>query len=136
RLLGSGDASSPRCNALNGGLLSWTENLVKIHAYRNEFDVLYGGGGRLEKKLFDAFLECVRYAWDHEGVLLPPPTPRKPRFTHEDPEGFGRTVYDRRMPHPGDGASYPDESETLRENLRRVEYAGTSIVYDLTKKYE
>ena len=136
RILFSGDEIMPMGKSLNGGLKSWIENLEKINEHRDEFDVLYGGGGRLEKKLFDAFLECARYAWGHEGEFLPPPTPRKPRFTHEDPEGLGRTVYDRRMPHPGDSASYPDEPETLRENLRRVEYAGTNIVYDLSRKFE
>ncbi|MCC8130156.1 MAG: MBL fold metallo-hydrolase [Ruminococcus sp.] len=136
RILFSGDEIMPMGKSLNGGLKSWIENLEKIDKYRDEFDVLYGGGGRLDKKLFGAFLECARYAWDHEGELLPPPTPRKPRFIHEDPEGLGRTVYDRRMPHPGDSASYPDEPEILWENLRKVEYAGTSIVYDLSRKFE
>lgn len=139
RILFSGDEIMPGMGKpLNGGLKSWIENLDKINQYRDEFDVLYAGLGRVEKSSFDAFRECAHYAWEHEGEVPPPPQPRKPRFVHEDPEGLGRTVYDRRMPHPGDGAHgvYPPREPTLPENRRVVEHAGTRIIYDITKKFE
>ncbi|MCC8195218.1 MAG: MBL fold metallo-hydrolase [Ruminococcus sp.] len=58
RIFFSGDEIMPMGKSLNGGLKSWIENLEKIDKYRDEFDVLYGGGGRLEKKLFDASLNA------------------------------------------------------------------------------
>jgi hypothetical protein len=44
-----------------------------------------------------------------------------------------RTIYDRIAPHPEDRGG---SAVIAPENLKRVEYAGTSIMFDISKKYE
>ncbi|MCD8368653.1 MAG: MBL fold metallo-hydrolase [Clostridiales bacterium] len=129
----SGDEFMPMGKRLNGGLQSWLNNLEKINRYRSEFTMLYGGAFVMKAEFFDACLSCARYALEHgdevcskDGPKGPPPGMMKP-----DPDET-RTIYDRVAPHPEDRGGSADIAP---ENLRRVEYAGTSITYDVSKKY-
>ncbi|MCD8330227.1 MAG: MBL fold metallo-hydrolase [Lachnospiraceae bacterium] len=131
-LLFTGDEFMPMGKRLNGGLKSWLENLEKINRYRSEFTMLYGGAFTMKAEFFDACLQCARYAMEHDDIVTsnggpkgPPPGMMKP-----DPNET-RTIYDRQMPHPEDrGGSEP----IAPENVRRVEYAGTNLTYDNSKK--
>ena len=132
-LLISGDEFMPMGKRLNNGLKSWLENLEKINQYRSEFTILYGGAFVMEGSYFDACLECARYAMEHEEVTPADGGPKgpPPGMMKQDPNDT-RTIYDRMAPHPEDrGGSAP----AAPENLRRVEYAGANITFDVTKKY-
>lgn len=131
-LLFSGDEFMPMGKHLNGGLKSWLDNLEKINRYRSEFTKLYGGAFLMDGSYFDSCLACARYAMEHDvvssdgGPKGPPPGMRKP-----DPDET-RTIYDRMAPHPEDRGK---DTPVAPENVRRVEYAGTNITFDVTKKY-
>lgn len=134
RILFSGDEFMPMGKRLNGGLKSWLENLEKIDQYRGEFDMLYGGAFVMKAAFFDACLACARYALEQPdlGPAKGGPKGPPPGMMDSDPNET-RTIYDRMAPHPEDrGGSAP----VSPENLRRVEYAGTSIMFDITKKFE
>jgi glyoxylase-like metal-dependent hydrolase (beta-lactamase superfamily II) len=133
RILYTGDEFMPMGKRLNGGLKSWLENLKKIDRYRGEFDMLYGGAFVMKAAFFDSCLACAKYAMEQpdmgaaEGPKGPGPG------MHKQDSNENRTIYDRMAPHPEDrGGSTP----IAPENLRRVEYAGTSIMFDISKKYE
>jgi glyoxylase-like metal-dependent hydrolase (beta-lactamase superfamily II) len=133
RILFTGDEFMPMGKRLNGGLKSWLENLEKIDQYRSEFDMLYGGAFVMKAAFFDACLACAQYAMEHpnlgnaDGPKGPPPGMMK-QDSNET-----RTIYDRIAPHPEDRGG---SAVIAPENLKRVEYAGTSIMFDITKKYE
>ena len=116
---------------LNGGLATWIKNLEKLQQYRGEFDCMYGGGGYHPGSTFDAFLECAKYAMDHEGVHFE----RKPH-NPPAPASDGVIIYDRKRPHPGDGAKTTKRIMPDPANMRMVEYAGTKITYDISKKFD
>jgi hypothetical protein len=133
RILFTGDEFMPMGKRLNGGLKSWLENLEKIDQYRSEFDMLYGGAFVMKAAFFDACLACAKYAMEHpdlgaaDGPKGPPPGMMK-----QDPNET-RTIYDRIAPHPEDRGG---SAVIAPENQKRVEYAGTSIMFDISKKYE
>ena len=133
-LLFTGDEFMPMGKRLNGGLKSWLENLEKIDRFRSEFTMLYGGAFVMKAAYFDACLACARYAMEQPdlGPAKGGPKGPPPGMMEPDPNET-RTIYDRMAPHPEDrGGSAP----VSPENLRRVEYAGTSIMFDITKKFE
>lgn len=132
RILFSGDEFMPMGKRLNGGLKSWLENLEKIDQYRGEFDVLWGGAFTMKAAYFDACLSCARYAMEQPDLGPAKGGPKgPPPGMGETEHEKGRIIYDRMAPHPEDrGGSEPISPE----NLRRVEYAGTSILFDITKK--
>ncbi|MCD8345314.1 MAG: MBL fold metallo-hydrolase [Oscillospiraceae bacterium] len=134
RILYTGDEFMPMGKRLNGGLKSWYEGLEKIDKYREEFDMLYGGAFVMKAAFFDACLVCAKYAMEQPdlGPSNGGPKGPPPGMMQKDPNET-RTIYDRMAPHPEDkGGSEP----IAPENLRRVEYAGTSISFDITKKFQ
>ena len=94
-------------------------------AHRHEYDRVYSGGGLFDIDYVEKYYACAKeilngnYGVPHEakrgGPPMMPPGPN------------GEVVYDRRMPHFGDGGSGKD---TPKGNLYRLEYAGVKIVYD------
>lgn len=133
-ILFTGDEFMPMGKRLNGGLKSWLEGLEKIDQYRSEFDMLYGGAFVMKAAFFDACLVCARYAMEQPdfGPAKGGPKGPPPGMNQSDPNDT-RVIYDRMAPHPEDrGGSVP----IAPENLRRVEYAGTSIMFDITRKYQ
>ena len=129
RLLFTGDEffDMPMGKTLRVGVRTFFGNLEKLMAHRQEFDRLAAGGGVLSASLLDGYYRCAQYILEgHEGSADPgaggPPL---------QPAGSeGRIIYDRRMPHPED--MHPDEPEP-DPNLRRMDYAGVKIIYDVTK---
>ena len=131
-LLFTGDEFMPMGKRLNGGLKSWLENLLKINQHRSEFTKLYGGAFIMDGSYFDACLECALYAMDHDEISSSDNGPKGPLLgmMKNDPNET-RTIYDRMAPHPEDrGGSAPIASE----NVRRIEYAGVNLTFDITKK--
>jgi glyoxylase-like metal-dependent hydrolase (beta-lactamase superfamily II) len=130
RALFSGDEFMPHGKFLSGSVQRWVGYLEKLMDYRGEFDTLWAGGGRMDADYVDRYLACARLILD--GCEGEPSKPMPfPNFSQTDEQG--RTVWKRRLPHPGDGPKPNPEREPY---LRRVEYAGVQTVYDLRNIYE
>ena len=94
-------------------------------AHRHEYDRVFSGGGLFDIDYIERYHACAKailegnYGVPHEakkgGPPMMPPGPN------------GELVYDRRMPHFGDGGAGKDAPAG---NLYCLEYAGVKIVYD------
>ena len=130
RILFSGDEYTPGGKRLNGGLITFAENLQKVRAHRDEFDRLCGGPVCMtDASLIDQLWECVQFILaGHEGSE---PEPGAPLPLPKSPDDQGRTVYHRQLPHPED---MKHDGENTAACWRSVTYAGVTITYDLNKK--
>lgn len=129
RILFTGDEFMRRGKRLNGGLKSWLGNLEKLAVYRQSFDLLCGGAAIMEAGLFDACLACAQYAMVHEGALLEAGPDDLPAAREAGHRG-GSIIYDRKRPHPED----MKKMDVNLENLRKVEYGDTQLIYNVAKK--
>lgn len=104
RLLITGDEFMVFGKTLRVTVATFMGYLEKLMAHRKEFDRLVCGGGVLNAKLLDDYYSCAKLILSGDkgqpdtggGHKGPPPMPAGPN---------GETVYDRIMPHPGDGGS-------------------------------
>lgn len=125
RILFSGDEFMERGKTLNGSVSHWLAMLEKLLPHRREFDVLFGGGGRLDASVYDSQLACTLHILEgHEGSPAEPA--HFPNFERIDAQG--RKVWKRRLPHPGDGPANMNDDLEFR---RTMVWAGTSITYDV-----
>lgn len=102
--------------------------LEMFMAHRHEFDRLYSGGGEFDIAYLDKYYACAKeilngnYGKPFEakrgGPPMMPPGPN------------GELVYDRIIPHFGDGGSGKDAPQG---NLYVLESCGAKIVYDRDK---
>ena len=130
RILFSGDEFMAHGKQLNGSVEHWLRLLEKLAPYRDQFDCMYSGGGRLDAALFDRQLACVRYILEgHEGEPASPQ--RFPDFERMDEQG--RRVWKRRLPHPGDG---PKDLNADIEYKRTMRYGGASVTYDIRRVHD
>lgn len=128
RLLFTGDEFMEIGKRLNVSLTTFCGYLEKLMAYRSEFDRLCAGAKVFDASFLDAFYQCAKYVLaGHRGE----PEQIKPRRPRELPKGpNGETVYDRIMPHPGDGGPGKNAPQAPRK-MYRMEYAGVTIIYDI-----
>lgn len=126
RLLFTGDEFMVMGKMLNVSISTFYGYLEKLMAHRGEFDRLCAGGGVLDAALLDGFYGCAKQILaGNKGRKFEPQARRRPEF----PKGSnGETVYDRIMPHPGDGGA---GSSVQDQELYVMEYAGTKIIYDI-----
>jgi len=125
-ILFSGDEFMPFGKSLHGSVAHWKECLEKLIPFRGKIRCLCAGGWPdLSPDLIDQQLACAEYILaGHEGKSVDPG--RFPGDEHVDEQG--RRIWKRRIPHPGDG---PKDINADIEYKRRMEYAGTSITYDI-----
>lgn len=129
-ILFTGDEFSPMGKNLNGSVERWVRYLEKLESHRAEFDRMCGGPAIFDAALVEHNLENARYIMaGHEGVQGEPlPFPNLEKRAPD-----GRRIWMRQLPHPGDGpTNLPDN----RAFLRRMDYAGCSITYDLRRVHE
>ena len=94
-------------------------------AHRHEYDRVFSGGGLFDIDYIEKYHACAKailegnYGVPHEAKKGGPPM--------MPPGPHGELVYDRRMPHFGDGGAGKDAPAG---NLYCLEYAGVKIVYD------
>lgn len=104
RLLITGDEFMVWGKNLRISVAQFYKYTQKLMAHRNEFDRLLAGAGVLDAKILDDYDACARKILDGDlgecdeqrGPFGPPLIPQGPN---------GETVYDRMMPHPGDGGA-------------------------------
>lgn len=103
--------------------------LEKLMAHRHEFDRLVCGSGVHDAKLLDEYYQCAKLIMDgNKGEPVqggkrggPPTMPPGPN---------GELVYDRMMPHAGDGGAGKAQPAG---NYYVQYFNGLKIVYDLDK---
>lgn len=81
-----------------------------------------------DASFLDSYYECAKYILaGHKGELQKP-MHHGPRPMPKGPNG--EIVYDRIMPHPGDGGAGKEDQGPKRE-LYVMEHAGVKIIYDI-----
>lgn len=128
RLLFTGDEFMEMGKMLNVSLTTFYGYLEKLMAHRGEFDRLCAGAKVFDASFLDGFYECTKYILAGHKGEPEQPQPRKPREMPKGPNG--EIVYDRMMPHPGDGGAGRDGPRPHRD-LYVVEHAGARIIYDI-----
>lgn len=128
RLLFTGDEFMEIGKRLNVRLTVFFGYLEKLMAHRSEFDRLCAGARVFDASFLDGFYECAKHILSGnrgEPVQMQP-------IKHRDlPKGpHGETVYDRILPHPGDGGAGGGSPGFQRE-MYAMEYAGVKIIYDI-----
>lgn len=104
RLLITGDEFMVHGKELRVSVETFYGYTSKLMAHRGEFDRLLCGGGVFDAKMLDDYHVCAKKILDGElgqsnpgdGPKGPPPVPQGPN---------GETVYDRMLPHFGDGGA-------------------------------
>ena len=99
--------------------------LEMFMAHRHEFDRLYSGGGEFDIAYLEGYYACAKEILNGNYGVPYEVKPGGPRPVPPGPNG--ELVYDRRMPHFGDGGAGKD---TPKGNLYCLEFAGVKIVYD------
>lgn len=105
--------------------------MKKLMAHRHEFDRLYSGGGELDVGYLESYYSCAEAIV--EGGMTGEPAQREAVgafMMHPGPNG--ETVYDRRLPHFGDGGAGRVPSPG---NWHAVMHSGVMIVYDRDKEF-
>lgn len=126
RLLFTGDEFMVMGKMLNVSLRTFYGYLEKLMAHRSEFDRICAGAGVFEATFLDGFYECAKHILEGNPGKKEEPQPRK---RPEPPKGpNGEIVYDRIMPHPGDGGA---GKPMPNRELYVIEYAGAKIIYDI-----
>lgn len=128
RILFSGDElGMPFGKPINTTVANWAALMERLVPYRGDYDAIYGGGGSVDADIVEKYLEnCRAILAGTEGVpfCMPPFN----NYVKKDEQG--RTIWKRRLPHPGDG---PKEWHDDSEWKRKLEYAGCAVVYDNRK---
>lgn len=131
RILFSGDEFMVMGKNLNGSVAHWAACLNKLMAHRQEFDTLYGGGGRMDASILDlTYTACQRILSGEQGDPVQPQAFHYPAIA--DPEGLGRTIIHRYRPHPEDG---PKEKRDTAY-LRCLVQDGYPVTYDIRKIHD
>jgi len=128
RILFCGDEMGmPFGKPLNGTVAHWAELMEKLVPYRSEYDTIWGGAGKADPDFVEKTLEnCRRILAGEEGEVYCRPPFNAWEETAED----GRTVWKRRLPHPGDGPSdWEDESAWTR----KLGDGPCGVIYDKRK---
>lgn len=126
---------------LSGGLTSWVNNLQKIKAVWDDFDIMCGGNGVRDKEYIQGFIDCAEYALAHpeEAESGQPGGPggpggKKGGGPQAMPDHDGHKVYDRMAPHFGDRTEYDpeDQAKARLENMVMLKHNGFMIRFDRT----
>lgn len=115
----------PMGKTLNVPVRTFAGYLEKLLAHRDEFDRLFTGGGELEVAYLDRYYACAREILNGNAGV---PFARRPGGPPAIPAGpNGEVVYDRKLPHFGDGGA---GEPVPPGNWHVLEYGGVKIVYD------
>lgn len=98
----------------------------KLLGHRSEFDIICAGGGVFPVSLLENYDKCAEYILSgHQGEVFDGNAPRPGKLP---PGPNGEIVYDRMMPHFGDGGA--GKMGITERKMYSMEYAGAKIVYE------
>ncbi len=115
----------PMGKTLKVPLKTFFSYMKMFMAHRHEYDRVYSGGGLFDIDYIEKYYTCAKEIL--EGNYGVPQEPRRGGPREMPPGPNGELVYDRRMPHFGDGGSGKDAP---KGNLYVLESHGVKIVYD------
>lgn len=115
----------PMGKTLRVSIHTFAGYMEKLMAHRGEFDRLFTGGGELDIAYLEGYCACAREILS--GNVGVPFEPKRGGPRAMPPGPHGELVYDRMLPHFGDGGSGKD---TPKGNLYVLEHSGVKIVYD------
>lgn len=129
RLLFTGDELMQGMKTLNGSVGKWKQDLEKLLKYRDEFDVIYGGMGRLTDGILETFHEAACRILAGEKSEEPLPQRGAPPLD-EERDAQGHLVYDCQFPHPEDRP----KGGFFKANPNMVDFVfrGYKFTYDRT----
>ncbi|MGN0998813.1 MAG: MBL fold metallo-hydrolase [Faecousia sp.] len=128
RILFSGDEFMIMGKTINGTVEHWVKCLDKLMLRRREFDTLYGGCGKIDASILDkTYAACKRILAGEQGEPFHPRMHSSPPLA--DPDGLGRTIIRRYLPHPGDMPNITADTAYLR----RIFHEGYPVTYDIRK---
>lgn len=125
RIFFIGDELMPMGKTLKVPLKTFFGYLEMFMAHRHEYDSMFSGGGAFDIALVDKYYACAKEILDGNHGVPFEPKHGGPRMMPPGPNG--ELVYDRRMPHFGDGGAGKD---TPKSNLYILESHGAKIIYD------
>lgn len=129
RMLFTGDELMPGMKTLNASVSKWKADLEKLLEHKSEFDVIYGGSGRLADGILETFYEaaCKILAGEESAETLPPGG--MPPLD-EERDDQGRLIYDCHFPHPEDRP----KGGFFKANPNMVDFVfrGCKFTYDKT----
>ncbi len=130
RMLFTGDELMPGAKSLNQSVEKWKHDLEKLLAHRDEYDMIFGGAGRLKDSIVDDFYEAACNILDGKPSEEKIEDHRKPPADEYDANGH--IIYDWREPRPEDR---PPMHGTVKKNPNQVEYyyKGYRFSYDKTR---
>lgn len=130
RILFCGDELGMPVKPLNGSVERWARYMEKILVYRDQFDLLAGGGGLFAAQLVERNLSIARQILaGAEGEVGK--AQQFPNFERIDSEG--RRIWKRRLPHPGDGPKDWDQDLEFKRVYRLDDCA---LKYDIRRVFE
>lgn len=126
RLLFTGDEFMAMGKTLNVSLHTFYGYLEKLMAHRAEFDRICAGAGLFDASFLDGFYACAKHILEGNRGQKMEPHPRKMLELPKGPNG--EIVYDRILPHPGDGGAGKPQP---KKEMYIMEYGGARIIYDI-----
>lgn len=115
----------PMGKELRVPLKTFVGYLEMFRAHRHEFDRLYSGGGEFDISYLDRYYACAQEILNGNYGTPFKPQPGGPPMMPPGPNG--ELVYDRKIPHYGDGGAGKD---TPTGDMYELISHGTRIVYD------
>ncbi len=98
-----GDEMMPGNKLISNTVEKLHNDMAKLMAHRDEFDILYGGSGAMDANKVDTFFEGSQKILEGERTPVDPNEKPRPRPSHEIPGApAGVKVYDCQHPHPED----------------------------------
>lgn len=115
----------PMGKTLNVPLKVFYGYLEMFMEHRHEYDRVYSGGGLFDVEYIEKYYACAREILNgNYGIPCDRHRGGPPMMA---PGPNGELVYDRKIPHFGDGGAGKD---TPQGNLYVLEFGGVKIVYD------
>lgn len=128
RILFVGDEiGMPFGKPISTSVENWLRLMDKIVPFLPEFDIMYGGAGRIEKEIFTGLYEnCQAILSGAEGEVQEP----RPFNNWQKTDDEGHIIWKRKIPHPGDGPKHWNKDSEWK---RKYGKEPTAIVYDIRR---
>lgn len=125
RVVFTGDEFMVHGKALRSATVKdFSDYLNKLLSRKDDFDYICAGGGVFDVTLLEDYLKCANEILSGN---LGEKEEGHPMVFKEERTEDGKLIYDRMIPHPGDGGM--GKKGPKPTNLRFLEYAGKRIMF-------